>query len=231
MLGYMRDVAEVTGSIPGTVVKYIEFSGLELIFTGLLIFSLVLYFNENRRIAVFTFMISFLLLLSVMTVEKIKKYRYSAFVVFAHNRHGVFNRICPEANCLCVTDSLSDIQLDYIAGGFWSEHGAMPPSVNVLKKDKPEISYFSTGDKRILLMHNIFRLPERSIMPDVDYLILSGRRCAGLRTLKRHIMFDEVIISTGLSYRKQHKIAQEAEAMNVSCYNVGEKGAWVCEKY
>ena len=230
-LGYMTDIAGFTGNLPGAVIRYITFSGVVVALTGMLFLSIIIYFNEDRRLALFTFMISLLLLVSSLTYDKIREYKYSAFVVFTQNYTGIFNMLDQKSNKVYITDSLSDIRLDYVAGGYWSKHGARFPEVMVFPEDQPEIRYFSVGDKKILLLHNIYKLTATTFRPDIDYLVLSGRRCPGLNELNSSVGFDNVILSSGLDRKSRYRIRKSSDRLNIPCYDVCSDGAWLCETY
>ncbi len=231
LLKYMTELAGFIGGLPGADIKYVNFTGIELFLFGMLFFSLILYFDEKRKAAIFISLISMIVMISSFTIDKLNRFGYSSFVVFSQWHTTILNRLDHEANRLFLSDSLTSLQTDYVCGGYWSKHGAGYPEITVFRKEKPQIELFTVGDKKILLLHNIYKLAGVPVKPEVNSLILSGQRCAGLNELKRSVSFDDLIISTGLSSKMRYMIRGKAELLNIPYFDVNIEGAWRCETY
>ncbi len=227
LLGYMMGIVKFIGELSGANVRYVSFNGFELALFGLLFFSLVLYLNEVRKTAIFTFLVSLIFMVSSFTVDRIKKLRYSDFVVFYQNRIGVFNYLDNKMNKLLLTDTLSPVQTDYVCGGYWARHSAKEPNVRVLGKNNPGVFLFQVRNKKILLMHNVWQTGVNGIKPKVDYIVLSGRRYPDMDRLRNSIEFEKIILSTGLYRRSAGMLRKKAEEQGISCVDVFDYGAWL----
>ena len=98
LLGYMIGIADYTGSMPGAVIKYISFSGIELFVIALIFLSVAIFINEKWKPAVFIALISALLLMISFSVQRIAKYRNPDLIVFSKKNTGIFNVLSGNSN-------------------------------------------------------------------------------------------------------------------------------------
>jgi len=227
LLGYMTGMAKFTGSLPGAVIRYISFSPGDLVLIGVIFFSLILYFNEKRKTAVFISFTAALLLITLFSVDRVVKYRNPDFVVFFEKNTGVFNEIYRNENNVYLTNKMNDLELDYVCGGYWAERCAEKPEIFVFKKDEPEILFFYAGNKRILLLHNVAKTANIKGKAEVDYLILSGKKYFDISKLRKSLDFKMVILSSGLRAGIRKKTETKLKEIKVPYFDVSTEGAYV----
>ena len=227
LIRFMIDVTRLTEKLPGAVIQHISLSPFQMFIIALLIVSIVIYNYELRKTAVFTIIVSLILMVSSLAVEKIKSIEYSGFVVFSQRSKGIFNEVGYRNNTLVLTDSLKPVELEYVCGGYWAEQGAKEPEITVLKGKQPVAMLFKVAGKTILLLHDITKMVVWENMPKVDFVVLSGDKCPYLSRLKGNLAFGGIVLSTGLSAGLHKIIAKKAEAFGIPCYDVSSEGAWM----
>ncbi len=230
LLGYMMDIAGFVGDLPCATLRHLYLSSFELALLVLLVFVLILYRYENRKEAVFIFLISAILLMVSFSYDRFRRGKYSAFVVFSQRSTGVFNDLTFHKNKVFLTDSLNEFELEYICSGWWSKHGATEPDVVVFKDGMPEVKLLRVGKERIMVIHNVRKIFNAGVKPHVDHIVLSGKECPSFEQLKNGIIFESFILSSGLNSWSGRKIKYQARQAGLSYFDVSKQGAWVCSK-
>ncbi len=229
LIGFMINVTHFTEQLPGAVIKYISITDLELVLFGLILVSIIFFNREKRKAAIYMTMISLILLIVSFSYSKINRLCHEAFVVYSQRGKGIYNFLNYYENIVYSTDTLTEIQLGYICGGYWAKHNAKIPVVNEIEKNKQRAVFFIVGDREVLLLNSVCKFPSANYRPKIDFVVLSVSPKLSVKKIISEVDFEQIVLSSDNKPWVIERFEKEAAQLDISCYDVIKQGAWICD--
>ncbi|GAB1403894.1 ComEC/Rec2 family competence protein [Lentimicrobium sp.] len=211
-------------SLPGTLLLYI------------LIIALLGWWVSRRK--AWRPVIMIVLLLIAIDYTRISVHRATQHMVVVHHihRNSAISFIHGKKHLL-LTDSVLTVfpqKLDYSLQNFRIKAGLR--STTAVRLDSAltshDMLYLDRGlalfhNKRFAIVSSGHRLPERGKQIKVNYVILTSNVRYKAAELATYFPEAEFIIDASNSYRRALQWSEDFHKLNINCYNIHEKGAWV----
>ncbi|MDR1729644.1 MAG: ComEC family competence protein [Prevotellaceae bacterium] len=190
---------------------------LFFIYASLLLLAFYLAFRRYRYATLF---ISCLLVyFSVDTINYHLKTNQEIFVVYNIPNVSAVNKIENGKNQLYYQGDFQEIQKR--AGNFWIKN-------RVPKPEQLTGSYFTIGNKKAFVLTDDFYKKHQTNSPlSVDFLVLSNNASYTISELCGLFRFETLIVDSSNSYYQAEKWKEQCREMNIACYVVREKGAYL----
>jgi competence protein ComEC len=228
-------------SLPFATTKDIFISPLQVFLIYAIILTFALFWIYNRKLLLYSFLISMLLFLSVDIFINYKNIRTNELLIFNTRKYLTINVLTSDNNQVLANDEvlISKNIINYSLKPYWIQKRMadnQPKELNIdslIKKDTiVENLFFRKNSvqignvKMLILKYNNFDDFVADKKLKIDYLVLTKNVYVKLSELMQFIDFQKVIIASNNKIWRIKKWKQECEELGIPYHDVTTQGAW-----
>ncbi len=227
------------------LVKYLPFNGIHdlyypwtkvVLMYALILFAIPLTLDRKIKMAI-PALTTILLLLSLNTIHKYRVHTQKRMVVYSISGHSAYDFISGNRHVLLADSMLwaKPKKLDFHLENSRINWGLAKNTLPVDKAiEDPVLNLYYDGTfgvfgEATFMVWSRKRLYSTSNPVHVDYVITAGKGRTDLDLLKDMVKFDRLIIDTSVPHKRQNKITEQAEELNISYFDVKKQGAFIVE--
>ncbi len=236
-------------NLPHSTISNIYISKYDLIFIYIIIFILSVFIVNKKHKWFRLNLISVILFLGLLIFEKNETLINRKIIIYNIDRISAYNFIDQADNVLIsdFNDKSNRNNLMFYIKNNWLSLGLKNEKIVDLKKlnsnyifsniitlDNRNIfikdKYIDYYGKRLLILNNKNQLPKNNLSKlNLDFIIIANNIMPDIKQITDNYNFKTLIIDSSNSKKNATKIISQCKRLNIKCFNVAEKGAFIVD--
>ena len=232
----LNGIVKWMNTLPYSTATNIRFTLLDTVFTyGIIVCIILLIRYRKFNYLVMTCMFGIFLLTSHL-FNSYQVSQQQKMTIYNLPYHSVFDFTEGTNSVLISNQPIPPEKLAYHVKNNWMYSGIKEKNVMVFEGLKNSFqhqnlwikqNYIQFHQTKMVLINKRFQTTQPTNPLRVDLVIWSQNHTASLEEVNKMIEFDQLIIDASNSYYTNKRLLKEAESMNIPCWSVIDKGAFV----